>query len=126
MRLSREIAAQPALAGVLARELHPGPGATSDAAIDAFIRDTVHSGNANVGSCSMGADSARGNAVVDPSLRVFGVRGLAHRGCLRHPRHTRCAALSMLNPHLCFRDDVQHCRGLLHVILVKTHSHGGG
>ena len=42
---------------------------------DAFIRDTVHSGNANVGTCTMAA-AAGGNAVVDPSLRVFGVRGL--------------------------------------------------
>ncbi len=33
----------------------------------------MHSGNANVGTCSMGVN---GNAVVDPSLRVFGIRGL--------------------------------------------------
>ena len=35
----------------------------------------MHSGNANVGTCTMAA-AAGGNAVVDPSLRVFGVRGL--------------------------------------------------
>ena len=75
IRLSRRIAAQTALAEVISRELHPDASATSDAQIDAYIRDTVHSGNANVGSCSMGVDG-RGNAVVDPSLRVFGVRGL--------------------------------------------------
>lgn len=76
VRLSRQIAEQPALASILSHELHPGAGATSDEGIDAYIRDTVHSGNANVGSCSMGADPARGNAVVDLSLRVHGVRGL--------------------------------------------------
>lgn len=32
-------------------------------------------GNANVGTCKMGATAAN-NAVVDPELRVFGVRGL--------------------------------------------------
>lgn len=42
---------------------------------DAFIRGTVHSDNANVGTCSMAA-APGGNAVEDPSLRVFGVRGL--------------------------------------------------
>ncbi|CAL8465624.1 g5160 [Coccomyxa elongata] len=75
IKLSREIAAQPAFAPYVADELHPGASASSDAAIDAFIRDTVHSGNANVGTCAMAA-AAGGNAVVDPSLRVFGVRGL--------------------------------------------------
>lgn len=75
VKLSRQIAAQPALAAVLADELHPGSSAQSDGQLDEFIRDTVHSGNANVGTCKMGAD-AGGNAVVDTSLRVFGVRGL--------------------------------------------------
>lgn len=32
-------------------------------------------GNANVGTCKMGATAAN-NAVVDPELRVFGIRGL--------------------------------------------------
>ena len=32
-------------------------------------------GNANVGTCKMGATAAN-NAVVDPELRVYGVRGL--------------------------------------------------
>ena len=119
-------------------ELHPGADKQSDAEIDAYIRDTVHSGmhpcipplhgpctgmplgispstrpctiyakvvacnlrfvvvdgtnillcipiwcnmaklsagNANVGTCKMGATAAN-NAVVDPELRVYGVRGL--------------------------------------------------
>jgi choline dehydrogenase-like flavoprotein len=75
IKISREIAAQPALAAVLADELHPGAAAQTDAQIDAFIRETLHSGNANVGTCKMGRN-ASGNAVVDPSLKVFGVRGL--------------------------------------------------
>ncbi|KAK9901079.1 hypothetical protein WJX75_002208 [Coccomyxa subellipsoidea] len=75
IKLARHIAAQPACAAFVASELHPGAPASSDAAIDEFIRDTVHSGNANVGTCSMAA-APGGNAVVDPCLRVFGVRGL--------------------------------------------------
>ncbi|EIE18382.1 alcohol oxidase [Coccomyxa subellipsoidea C-169] len=73
IKLSREIAAEPAFGAYVGNELHPGAAASSDSAIDSFIRDTVHSGNANVGTCSMGVN---GNAVVDPSLRVFGIRGL--------------------------------------------------
>ena len=36
---------------------------------------TAGAGNANVGTCKMGA-TAGGNAVVDPELKVYGVRGL--------------------------------------------------
>ncbi|CAL5223510.1 g6037 [Coccomyxa viridis] len=75
IKLTREICQQPALAGVTKSELHPGADKQSDSDIDAYIRDTVHSGNANVGTCKMGATAAN-NAVVDPELRVFGVRGL--------------------------------------------------
>ena len=44
IKLTREIAQQPALAGVTKGELHPGAAKQSDSEIDAFIRDTVHSG----------------------------------------------------------------------------------
>ncbi|KAK9915568.1 hypothetical protein WJX75_000937 [Coccomyxa subellipsoidea] len=66
---------QTAAQSFVASELHPGALASLDTAIDAFIRDTVHSGYANVGTCSMAA-APGGNAVVDPSLCVFGVWGL--------------------------------------------------
>ena len=46
-----------------------------DASIDDYIRRTLHSGNAIVGTCQMGA-SATAGAVVDSQLRVHGVQGL--------------------------------------------------
>ena len=39
------------------------------------LRHVDCAGNANVGTCKMGA-TAGGNAVVDPELKVYGVRGL--------------------------------------------------
>jgi len=43
--------------------------------MDEYIRTTLHSGNALVGTCSMGLAPENG-AVVDADLRVYGVRGL--------------------------------------------------
>jgi choline dehydrogenase-like flavoprotein len=39
------------------------------------MMNVCHAGNANVGTCKMGA-TAGNNAVVDPELKVYGVRGL--------------------------------------------------
>ncbi len=47
----------------------------SDEAMDEYIRQTLHSGNALVGTCAMGLAPENG-AVVDADLRVYGVRGL--------------------------------------------------
>lgn len=46
-----------------------------DASLDEYIRSTLHSGNAIVGTCKMGASAAEG-AVVDSQLRVHGIAGL--------------------------------------------------
>lgn len=43
--------------------------------MDEYIRQTLHSGNALVGTCAMGLAPENG-AVVDADLRVYGVRGL--------------------------------------------------
>ena len=51
------------------------PCPQDDASIDEYIRSTLHSGNAIVGTCKMGA-SAEDGAVVDSQLRVHGVAGL--------------------------------------------------
>jgi choline dehydrogenase-like flavoprotein len=75
VRLAREIAGQAALAGLVDGEVHPGPDADTDAAIDDYVRRTLHSGNAVVGSAAMGAAGDPG-AVVTPDLRVKGVAGL--------------------------------------------------
>ena len=47
----------------------------SDSDIDEYIRNTLHSGNAVVGTCAMGQDPRQG-AVVDGELRVHGTDGL--------------------------------------------------
>ena len=49
--------------------------AQSGADIDDYIRTTLHSGNAVVGTCAMGHDPRQG-AVVDGELRVHGTDGL--------------------------------------------------
>ena len=50
-------------------------GMQGDLAIDDYIRQYLHSGNAITSTCSMGA-SARDGAVVDDQLRVHGVSNL--------------------------------------------------
>lgn len=47
----------------------------SDADVDAYIKRTLHSANAVVGTCAMGSSPTRG-AVVDSELKVHGVEGL--------------------------------------------------
>jgi choline dehydrogenase-like flavoprotein len=75
IRLSRDIAATSAFAEFLEGERFPGADAASDDDLDAYIRASVHSSNAIVGTCRMGAAQG-GGAVVDPQLRVFGVQGV--------------------------------------------------
>ena len=69
----RRILAQPALAGHGARELAVSAKATSDAEIEAFIRDHADTIYHPVGSCRMGPGAL---AVVDAELRVHGVDAL--------------------------------------------------
>lgn len=47
----------------------------SDAELDNYIRTTLHSGNALVGTCALGLAPEKG-AVVDADLKVYGVKGL--------------------------------------------------
>jgi choline dehydrogenase len=75
IRLTREILAQPAFAPYADGEIQPGPGAQTDAEIDAFVRDHAESAYHPCGTCRMGrADDPM--AVVDPECRVIGVEGL--------------------------------------------------
>ena len=69
----RRILAQPALAGHRGRELALSAWATSDAQIEAFIRDHADTIYHPVGSCRMGSGEAD---VVDAELRVRGVERL--------------------------------------------------
>ena len=73
MKIARNIASQPALADLIARERLPGSDkATETQLLDfaANVGSTVHH---PVGTCRMGSDE---QAVVDPELRVQGVTGL--------------------------------------------------
>ncbi|BDI19302.1 choline dehydrogenase [Nostoc cf. commune SO-36] len=54
-------------------EIAPGSHVQSDAALEAYIRDTCSTVWHPVGTCKMGIDSM---AVVDPELRVHGIEGL--------------------------------------------------
>ena len=73
IKLSRRIAAQPALSGIVDGEMWPGPGVLSDDDIEAFVRQQAFTLYHPVGTCRMGTDDG---AVVDPELRVRGVDGL--------------------------------------------------
>jgi len=72
-RLSRKIAAQPALKPYVVEEVIPGPAVQSDDEITEEIRIRGVSNLHPVGTCRMGREV---NAVVDPRLRVYGIAGL--------------------------------------------------
>ena len=74
IRLSRTLADTPVWKGLLKQEYHPGSEKASDADLDAYIKETLHSANAIVGTCAMGPV---GQGVVSPEdFSVHGVGGL--------------------------------------------------
>ena len=74
VRIARELAATPPLAGAVGREIYPGPGVgDDDEAIAADGRRRLELLYHPVGTCRMGSDS---DSVVDPELRVRGIDGL--------------------------------------------------
>jgi len=75
VHLTREIFAQPAFAPYRGREIQPGGQVTSDAAIDAFIRERVETAYHPSCTCRMGGPTDA-LAVVDPETRVIGVEAL--------------------------------------------------
>ena len=75
IKLARRVSQTKAFEGVRGEELYPGADVVSDEAIESYVRNTIHSANALVGSCRMGA-AADPLAVLDPQLRVRGVRAL--------------------------------------------------
>jgi len=73
MRLARKLAEQPALKPYIAEEIQPGPAVTRE---EDLIEDLRNRGVSNlhpVGTCRMGVGA---DAVVDPRLRVHGIKGL--------------------------------------------------
>jgi choline dehydrogenase len=75
IRLTREVFAQPALAGFRGEEIAPGAAAQSDEALDDFVRENVESAYHPCGTCRMGSADAV-DSVVDPQCRVIGTQSL--------------------------------------------------
>jgi choline dehydrogenase len=69
----REIMQQPAIADRVAAEVEPGPDTRSPEALERHLREDCQTVYHPVGTCRMGSDP---DAVLDPDLRVRGVRGL--------------------------------------------------
>jgi len=74
VKFVRRIAAQPALAEVIAEEVLPGPSVYSDADLISDFRRRSGTVYHPCSTCRMGPDA--GSAVVDARLRVHGVAGL--------------------------------------------------
>jgi len=75
IRLGREIAAASSFDQYRGAEVYPSSAVSSDDELDAYIRSSVHSGNALTSSCRIGADGDK-RAVLDAQLRVRGVGSL--------------------------------------------------
>ncbi|MCS6766660.1 MAG: GMC family oxidoreductase N-terminal domain-containing protein [Candidatus Protistobacter heckmanni] len=73
LKLIRNIAAQPAMHGVITAESRPGAQADSDGELLDYARETGQTAWHTVGTCAMGESA---NSVVDLRLRVRGVAGL--------------------------------------------------
>jgi choline dehydrogenase len=69
----REIMQQPAIAKRVVAEVEPGPDVRSPEALERHLREDCQTVYHPVGTCRMGSDP---DAVLDPQLRVRGVRGL--------------------------------------------------
>jgi choline dehydrogenase len=74
LKLSRKIAQSGPFAKLIQREVRPGPAAGSDEALVDYLRATGATAYHPVGTCRIGTDAAQ--SVVDPQLRVHGIRGL--------------------------------------------------
>ncbi len=75
IRLTREIFQQDAFTPFLKHEILPAADCTTDADIDAFVREHAESAYHPCGTCRMGAEDDL-QAVVDPTCQVIGVSGL--------------------------------------------------
>jgi choline dehydrogenase-like flavoprotein len=73
IKLGRRLGNRPEWAEYLGEEVFPGIDVQSDNQMDEYIKNTLHTANALVGTCKMGADK---DAVVSPDLRVIGVNGV--------------------------------------------------
>jgi choline dehydrogenase len=84
IRLMRRYMAAAPFAPIIGEEVIPGAGVESDEDILSIFRRLSTCGLHAIGTCRMGADN---RAVVDPQLRVNGVRGLRVVDCSVIPGH---------------------------------------
>lgn len=75
LRLGRRIVAAEPFVRLRGAEIAPGPDVQSDDALKSFVRQTTQTYFHPVGTCKMGPDGDV-MAVVDPELRVRGLKGL--------------------------------------------------
>jgi choline dehydrogenase len=73
VKMCREIGHQSALDDWRLREVFPGPGRKHSASLTEYVRQACATYHHMAGTCKMGIDS---ESVVDPELRVYGLRGL--------------------------------------------------
>jgi len=78
VRFTREFMGTAPASGLVREELVPGPGVTSDAEIDAFVRQRVGTAMHPTSTCAMGQGA---EAVVDETLAVHGIAGLRVADC---------------------------------------------
>jgi choline dehydrogenase-like flavoprotein len=73
IKLGRALGNRPEWGEYLGEEVFPGPNVKTDAQIDEYIKNSLHTANALTGTCKMGTGK---DAVVTPDLRVIGVNGV--------------------------------------------------
>lgn len=69
----REVMSQSSFRSWGAKEVAPGPSVTTQAQMEAYVRQSATTASHQVGTARMGLDAL---SVVDPELRVHGIGGL--------------------------------------------------
>jgi choline dehydrogenase-like flavoprotein len=73
IKLGRQLGNRAEWGEYLGEEVFPGADVRTDAEIDEYIKNTIHTANALTGTCKMGTGK---DSVVTPDLRVNGVHGV--------------------------------------------------
>lgn len=73
IKTARKVAEMPALRDLIVRETRPGPDVNDDDGLIAYMKDSIQTSWHMVGTTKMGLGE---DAVVDPELRVHGIRNL--------------------------------------------------
>lgn len=73
IKISRQLGNRPEWGDYLGEEVYPGTHVQTDEQIDEYIKNTIHSANALIGTCKMGTGP---DAVVGLDLRVRGVNAV--------------------------------------------------